>query len=114
MGRSMAKDPHDPAPTDEGFGHTTPDAVYGAGVRELLRAKVEIDRVLRERYEKKVAVLFAELVGPTNMAHKLLIGSDEERKALCARHQDLILPLVQHSGGKVVKALGDAVMAFFD
>jgi serine/threonine protein kinase/class 3 adenylate cyclase len=103
----MAQDPTDPI--DERIGRT-PDSVYGGGVRELLRAKVEIDRVLRERFEKRVAVLFAELVGPANGAPP----SSAEQKDLFARHQELLLPLVQHLGGKVVKALGDALMAFFD
>src|SRR3954451_6988103 len=110
MVRVMSQD-HRDRDEEPALGRTTPDAMYGSSVQELLRAREEIDRVLRERYEKQVAVMFTDVVGSTAYFER---KGDVAGRAMLQRCNDLLMPIIGGCGGRVVKTIGDAIMAFFD
>ena len=105
----MNPDPRDR--DEESPGRTTPDAVYGSNVQELLRARSEIDRVLKERFEKKVTVLFTDV----HRRGRLLRGPwRRRRRAMLSAPTTCCFPVVEATGGRVVKTVGAAIMAFFE
>jgi class 3 adenylate cyclase/tetratricopeptide (TPR) repeat protein len=59
---------------------------------------------------KKMAVLFTDIVGSSEFFKK---NGDIEGRKMLRVHQDLASPAVSEFGGKVVKMLGDSVMAYF-
>ncbi len=59
---------------------------------------------------KKMAVLFTDIVGSSEFFKK---NGDIEGRKMLKVHQDLASPAVGDFGGKVVKMLGDSVMAYF-
>lgn len=59
---------------------------------------------------KKMAVLFTDIVGSSEYFKK---NGDIEGRKMLKIHQDLASPAVNDFGGKVVKMLGDSVMAYF-
>lgn len=59
---------------------------------------------------KKMAVLFTDIVGSSEFFKK---NGDIEGRKMLKVHQDLASPAVSEFGGKVVKMLGDSVMAYF-
>lgn len=60
--------------------------------------------------KQSVTVLFTDLVGSTELAVELGASRGE---ALLREHLDTLSELVEQSGGRVVKLLGDGVMASF-
>jgi class 3 adenylate cyclase/tRNA A-37 threonylcarbamoyl transferase component Bud32 len=93
------------------FDKTTRASVWNKDVRELLEAREEIERTLREKYERRVAVLFSDLVGSTAYYER---HGDIAGRALVERHLGLLRPPIENAGGRVLKTIGDAVMAAFD
>jgi class 3 adenylate cyclase/tetratricopeptide (TPR) repeat protein len=59
---------------------------------------------------KKIAVLFTDLVGSTNY---FKTHGDQEGRAMLQDHYEIAAPIINEYGGKLVKALGDSVMASF-
>jgi class 3 adenylate cyclase/TolB-like protein len=80
-------------------------------LEKLFAARREIDRALLEQHARFVAVMFTDIVGSTAFFER---KGDIEGLALVKRHNDALLPLVPAHGGRVVKTIGDAIMAVFD
>jgi class 3 adenylate cyclase/tetratricopeptide (TPR) repeat protein len=59
---------------------------------------------------KKIAVLFTDLVGSTNY---FKVHGDQAGRAMLQEHYEIAVPVINEYGGKLVKALGDSVMASF-
>lgn len=83
----------------------------GDDLQRLLSARKEIDRTLLERHSREVAILFTDIVGSTAFYEA---RGDIEGLARVHRHNELLFPLVEAHGGRVVKTIGDALMAVFD
>lgn len=82
----------------------------GSTIEEVLRIQDQLARFMRERYEKQIAVLFSDIAGSTNYFEKY---GDAEGRRMIQRHNDLLMPLIEARGGRVVKTIGDAIMATF-
>ncbi len=59
---------------------------------------------------KKIAVLFTDLVGSTDY---FKTHGDQAGRAMLQDHYEIAAPIINEYGGKLVKALGDSVMASF-
>ena len=55
--------------------------------------------------------MFADVVGSTSFFQKY---GDVQGRLFIQRHHDILSPLVSAHGGRVVKTIGDAVMAAFE
>ncbi len=84
---------------------TSPD------LADLLEQRRAIDRELQEKHAVTQAVLFTDIVGSTAYFEQ---RGDVEGLALVHRHNDLLFPLVPLHGGRIIKTIGDAIMAVFD
>src|SRR5688572_12812057 len=77
---------------------------------DLLEQRRAIDKALQEKHAQDMAVLFTDIVGSTAYFEQ---RGDVEGLALVHRHNDLLFPLVTAHGGRIVKTIGDAIMAVF-
>ncbi|MHB8878084.1 MAG: protein kinase domain-containing protein [Myxococcaceae bacterium] len=82
----------------------------GSTIEEVLRIQDHLAKFVRERYEKQVAVLFSDIAGSTAYFEK---HGDTAGRRMIQRHNDLLMPLIEARGGKIVKTIGDAIMATF-
>jgi len=78
---------------------------------KLIEARRKIDRALLERHSVEMAVMFTDMVGSTQFFEE---RGDIDGLALLRRHNDLLFPVVERHRGRVVKTVGDAIMAVFD
>ncbi len=85
-------------------------AERGERIDELLRAKADIEDSLR-RYQRFSAVLFTDIEGSTAYFTR---KGDLAGRILVQRHDDLLFPVVDAHGGRVVKTTGDGMLAAFD
>ncbi len=76
----------------------------------LLEHRRHIDQALFDKHSVQAAVLFTDIVGSTAFYEK---RGDIEGLARVRRHNDLLFPVVQAHGGRVVKTIGDSIMAVF-
>ncbi|MBI1944757.1 MAG: CHAT domain-containing protein [Deltaproteobacteria bacterium] len=79
-------------------------------LQTLIDQRREIDRALLERHASEMAVLFTDIVGSTAFFEQ---RGDIEGFALVRRHNELLFPVVRRHGGRVVKTIGDSIMAVF-
>lgn len=78
---------------------------------DLLEQRRAIDRELQAKHAAAVAVLFTDSVGSTACFEQ---RGDLECLALVHRHNDRLFPLVEAWHGRIVKMIGDAIMAVFE
>jgi len=87
-----------------------PGPVSG-GIEEILRRRAELDGLIREKFKKELAILFTDICGYTQFMDA---RGDIEGRALLQRHNDIVFSRVDAHGGRVIKTIGDAVMASFN
>jgi class 3 adenylate cyclase len=58
----------------------------------------------------EVTILFSDIKGSTSYFER---RGDAEGLAMLQHHNDLLFPVIEDSGGRVVKTIGDAIMACF-
>src|SRR5438309_9843637 len=78
-------------------------------INDLLKARSEIDEELR-RHKAKLTVLFTDVVGSTGYFDRF---GDTAGLLLLHRHDDLVTTAVEEFQGRVIKTIGDSVMAEF-
>lgn len=83
----------------------------GPDLADLLEQRRAIDRALQEQHAAVMAVLFTDIVGSTAYFEQ---RGDVEGLALVHRHNELLFPLVEAWRGRIVKTIGDAIMAVYD
>jgi class 3 adenylate cyclase len=86
-----------------------------AGIEELLRRRAEmlesIDREILAGYTRPVTLLFTDIVGSTRYYERM---GDIAGRQMVQTHNDLLFPLIEAAGGKVIKTIGDSIMASFE
>ncbi len=78
-------------------------------INGLLKARSEIDEELR-RHKAKLTVLFTDVVGSTGYFDRY---GDTAGLLLLHRHDHLVITAVEEFQGRVIKTIGDSVMAEF-
>ena len=86
-----------------------------ADIEELLRRRKElleeIDREINAAYARAVTLLFTDIVGSTEYFET---RGDIAGRQMIQTHNDLLFPLIASSAGRVIKTIGDSIMASFD
>ena len=77
---------------------------------ELLKTKASVEQEIKDGYIKGVTVLFSDIRGYTAHVDK---WGDISGRALVKKHNDIAVPLIEKHHGKLVKNIGDEVMASF-
>ena len=92
------------------IGHTDTVQLDPEQQDKLMDLRAQQDRILQQRFEKFVVVMFTDVVGSTAYYEKYgdLLG---RQKMLT--HNALLFPIVRESDGTVIKTLGDSIMACF-
>ncbi len=67
--------------------------------------------VVEKKQRTPVTILFSDIKGSTAYFEK---RGDLEGLAMVQRHNDLLFPCVEAGGGRIVKTIGDAIMALFE
>ena len=79
-------------------------------LQELLEARAQAEQEL-EKLRTPMTILFSDIQGSTTYAEK---KGDVEYMSMINRHNHLLFPVIEAEGGRVVKTLGDAILAQFD
>jgi len=84
-------------------------------IEDLLRkrSKVlqEIDSEILKSHTSEVTLLFTDIVGSTSFYER---RGDIAGLQMIQAHNDLIFPIIKEYGGRIIKTLGDSIMAVFD
>lgn len=79
-------------------------------LEELLEARKFADQEL-EKMRTAVTILFTDIKGSTSYFER---KGDVEGLAMVQHHNNLLFPCIEREGGRVVKTIGDAIMACFE
>src|SRR2546421_5009223 len=77
---------------------------------ELMQARAQADQEL-EKLKTPMTILFSDIKGSTAYAEK---KGDIEYMSMIGRHNGMLFPVIEAEGGRVVKTIGDAILAKFD
>ena len=78
-------------------------------LQELLEARAQAEQEL-EKLRTPMTILFSDIKGSTAYAEK---KGDVEYMAMINRHNGILFPVIEAQGGRVVKTIGDAILAQF-
>ncbi len=85
------------------------------GIEELLRRRAEmleqIDREILAGHTKPLTLLFTDIVGSTQYYERM---GDIAGRQMVQAHNDLLFPLIEGAGGRIIKTIGDSIMASFE
>jgi serine/threonine protein kinase/class 3 adenylate cyclase len=91
------------------FGGRVAEVAGDTDIDQLLRARNEIDALLRQQ-EAQFAVVFTDIVGAKEFIERF---GDTAGLMMLQRHDEFVLPTIKEAGGTVVKTIGDSVLATF-
>ena len=77
---------------------------------ELLEARAQAEQEL-EKLRTPMTILFSDIKGSTAYAEK---KGDLAYMEMINRHNGVLFPVIEGEGGRVVKTIGDAILAQFD
>lgn len=80
------------------------------GIEDLLRERERLERELKDKYRKRLSILFSDICGYTQYIDE---RGDISGRTLLLKHNSLVFPQIEANGGKVIEVIGDAVMAAF-
>lgn len=80
------------------------------GMTEIIRLQSVLSLALRQRFERKGAIAFSDIVGSTRYFSTF---GDEAGRRLQQRHIDLLQRALAGSGGWIVDTAGDGALLFF-
>jgi len=92
----------------ESENNSTEETLPGGPPPDLANRRVRPEAVGTMRTE--VTILFSDIKGSTSYFEK---KGDAEGLAMVQHHNALLFPVIEGSGGRVVKTIGDAIMACF-
>jgi class 3 adenylate cyclase len=85
------------------------------GIEDLLRRRSElleeIDREILKSHTRDVTLLFTDIVGSTRFYER---HGDIAGRQMVQAHNDLLFPIIAAHAGRVIKTIGDSIMAVFD
>jgi class 3 adenylate cyclase/tetratricopeptide (TPR) repeat protein len=87
--------------SNEFFAHT---------IEEVMRERQRLDRILQEKFTKRMAILFSDVCGFTQYMET---RGDISGRAWIQQHHDLVFPCIECNEGKILDVFGDGVMASF-
>ncbi|MCP4717483.1 MAG: CHAT domain-containing protein, partial [Deltaproteobacteria bacterium] len=80
-------------------------------IEQLLRDRQRLDDQLKDKFSKEVTVMFTDIKGSTSFFETY---GDIEGRLMVQKHNEMLFPIVEQYGGRVIKTIGDAIMAAFE
>jgi len=91
--------------------------IHGS-VEEILKERMrlederkKLDQMIKDQYQKDIVVMFTDLKGSTSFFETY---GDIEGRAHIEKHNSILFPVIARHSGKIVKTMGDAIMAMFE
>jgi class 3 adenylate cyclase/tetratricopeptide (TPR) repeat protein len=84
---------------------------HEASIDEYFRRKSEIERTIRERFQRETTVMFTDIVASTEFFE---VHGDIQGRSMIQGHNDILTPIIDEHGGRIVKKLGDGFMICFE
>ena len=76
-------------------------------IEGFLRQRAEIEQTIRERFQREITVMFTDIASSTQFYE---VYGDIEGRSMIQRHNDLLVPIIEKHGGRLLRALGDGLM----
>lgn len=80
-------------------------------IQDFLRKRDEIDRAIEEKFLRPITVMFTDITASTDFFET---HGDLQGRAMVQRHNDILYPIIEKHGGRVIKPLGDGLMVSFE
>lgn len=83
-------------------------------LKERMRLEDErkkLDQMIKDQYTKDISVMFTDLKGSTAFFET---HGDIEGRAHIETHNRVLFPIIEKHSGKIIKTIGDAIMAMFE
>ncbi|MCX5900844.1 MAG: CHAT domain-containing protein [Proteobacteria bacterium] len=81
------------------------------GIERLLQERERLDRELKSRFSQLVTVMFTDIKGSTTFFETY---GDIEGRLMVQKHNEMLFPIIIGHNGRVIKTIGDAIMAAFE
>ncbi len=79
-------------------------------IEEILKTQAEAP-VVEERHRTPMTILFSDIKDSTAYFER---NGDVKGLAMVERHNKLLFPCVENNHGRIIKTIGDAIMALFN
>lgn len=80
-------------------------------IEQLLMERERLDQVLDKQFRKELTIVFTDIKGSTRFFES---RGDIEGLSMIRKHNEMHFPTIEAHGGRVVKTIGDAIMAVFE
>lgn len=80
-------------------------------IEELLAHREKIDALIEKEHKKNIVIMFCDIAGSTNFFEQF---GDIEGRAMVKRFTSLAFPTIKSFNGRVIKTMGDGILASFD
>ena len=79
-------------------------------IEDLLQQRQKIDDLIISKYTKNVTIMLSDVVGSTAYFEQ---RGDVSGRAMLQRYTRFMVPIIEKHGGKMIKTVGDAILAYF-
>ena len=80
-------------------------------LEKLLEQKELLEGMIKDKFTRKVSVMFTDLSGSTALAER---EGDMATRAMIRDHNKIVFPAIEKNGGVYVKGMGDGTLSYFD
>lgn len=78
---------------------------------KYLEERQKMDAVFKDKFTKRVTIMFTDLKGSTSIAAK---EGDLSSRLLIKQHNDIVFPAISADHGVLVKTMGDGTLSYFE
>jgi class 3 adenylate cyclase len=82
-----------------------------AGIDDMLAEQARLDSLIREKFNRVLAVMFTDLRGSTTIAET---EGDVAARKLIKEHHDIVSGAIRDHQGVFVKSIGDGTLSYFE
>ena len=97
--------------TSEKNNHEKETAKEHLDVDKLIEQKQQLENLFKEKFTKRITVMFTDLKGSTSIAET---AGDLESRTLIKNHNDILFPIIKNNKGVLVKTMGDGTLSYFE
>jgi len=90
---------------------TTPAAIDPHDMDALLEERNRLDRLVQEKFKRRLTVMFTDLKGSTAIAET---HGDLESRSMIKHYHDMAAEAIRSNGGVLVKTIGDGTLSHFE
>lgn len=80
-------------------------------IEDYLEKRKQMDTLFKEKFSKRVTVMFTDLKGSTTIAER---EGDLSSRLLIKQHNEIVFPLIAKNKGVLVKTMGDGTLSYFE